>query len=183
MRVIPHDASELARVLGGVRATGTILLAGEAGAGKSTVAAELAAAVAEAHDGQTYWLDRDQQAHDLIADLFTRVDASMNRVVLVKERDPLEEGYEPLDWRSALADVPGDAACAVWDSLETWSDSYAEQADLARARSQDCGSNPKTRSSWSQRQAFAMRAAHATASSREGSSSTVKPPSSGGAHG
>ena len=50
-------------------------------------------------------------------------------------------------------------------------------------RPQDCGSNPKTRSSWSQRHAFAMRAAHATASSREGSSSTVKPPSSAGAHG
>lgn len=48
---------------------------------------------------------------------------------------------------------------------------------------QDCRSNPKTRSSWSQRQAFAMRAAHATASSCEGSSSTVNPPLSGGAHG
>src|SRR5262245_26966239 len=48
---------------------------------------------------------------------------------------------------------------------------------------QDCGSNPRTRSSWLQRQAFATRAAHATASSREGSSSTVKPPSSVGAHG
>src|SRR6185312_12503368 len=48
---------------------------------------------------------------------------------------------------------------------------------------QDCGSNPKTRSSWSQRQALAMRAAHAMASSREGSSNTVKPPSSLGAQG
>src|SRR6266542_3602841 len=50
-------------------------------------------------------------------------------------------------------------------------------------RPQDFGSNPKTRSSWSQRQAFAIRAAHAMASSREGNSSTVKPPSSGGTHG
>ena len=113
MRVISYDASELARVLGGVRAKGTILLAGEAGAGKSTVAAELAAAVAEERGGKAYWLDRDQQAHDLIADLFTRVDASMDRVVLVEERDPLEEGYEPLDWRSALAHVPSEAACLV----------------------------------------------------------------------
>ena len=39
---------------------------------------------------------------------------------------------------------------------------------------QDCGSNWKTRSSWSQRQDFAIRAAHATASLREGSSSAVK---------
>jgi hypothetical protein len=50
-------------------------------------------------------------------------------------------------------------------------------------RIQDCGSNPKTRNSWLQRQAFASRAAHTTAFSREGSSSTVKPPLSGGAHG
>ena len=64
-------------------------------------------------------LDRDQQAYDLIADLFTRVDASMERVVLVEECDPRDEGYEPLEWRSALAHVPGEAACAVWDSLET----------------------------------------------------------------
>jgi hypothetical protein len=49
-------------------------------------------------------------------------------------------------------------------------------------RTQDRGSNPKTRSSWLQRQAFASRAAHWTAFSREGSSSTVKPPLSGGAH-
>ena len=44
-------------------------------------------------------------------------------------------------------------------------------------------SSPKTRSSWSQRQALAMRAAHAMASSREGSSNTVKPPLSVGAQG
>jgi len=133
MTVIPYEASEVARVLGGVRAQGTILLAGEAGAGKSTVAAELAAAVAEQRGGLSYWLDRDQQAHDLIATLFTRVNASMDRVVLVEERDPGEEGYEPLDWRAALAHVPGEAACVVWDSLETWAGSYGEQADLARA--------------------------------------------------
>jgi hypothetical protein len=133
MTILPYEASELARVLGGVRAHGTILLAGEAGAGKSTVAAELAAAVAEERGGLSYWLDRDQQAHDLIATLFTRVHASMDRVVLVEERDPGEEGYESLDWRGALAHVPGEAACVVWDSLETWAGSYGEQADLARA--------------------------------------------------
>ena len=50
-------------------------------------------------------------------------------------------------------------------------------------RPQDRESNPKTRSSCSHRQAFAIRAAHATASTREGRSRTVKPPSSGGAQG
>ena len=38
-----------------------------------------------------------------------------------------------VDWRSALAHLPGEAACAVWDSLETWAGSYIEQAELARA--------------------------------------------------
>ena len=133
MTVIPYDASELARILGGVRKGGTVLLAGEAGAGKSTVAAELAAAVAEERGGLSYWLDRDQQAHDLIATLFTRVNASMDRVVLVEERDPGEDDHEPLDWRGALTHVPGEAACVVRDSLETWAGSYGEQAELARA--------------------------------------------------
>jgi hypothetical protein len=50
-------------------------------------------------------------------------------------------------------------------------------------RLQDAGSYWKTRNSWSHRQAFAMRAAQTTASAREGSSRTVKPPSSEGAHG
>ncbi len=133
MIVHRYDASELARVLGGIREGGTIILAGEAGAGKSTAAAALAAGVAEARSGLSYWLDRDQQAHDLIAALFTRVDASMDGVVLVEERDPREPGYAPLTWTSALAQVPRDAACIVLDSLETWASTYAEQASLARA--------------------------------------------------
>jgi hypothetical protein len=59
----------------------------------------------------------------------------------------------------------------------------AELAAPSPWRPQDCGSPPKTRNSWLHRQALAIRAAHATASSREGSSNTVKPPSSVGAHG
>ena len=105
MVVHPYDDSELARVLHGVREGGTIILAGEAGAGKSTIAAELAAAVAEARNGLSYWLDRDQQAHDLIAALFSRVDASMDDIVLVEERDPSELDYEPLTWSNALEHV------------------------------------------------------------------------------
>jgi predicted ATP-dependent serine protease len=133
MVVHPYDASELARVLHGIREGGTIILAGEAGAGKSTIAAELAAAVAEARDGLSYWLDRDQQAHDLIAALFSRVDAPMDSIVLVEERDPSELDYEPLTWGNALEQVPDDAACIVIDSLETWASTYSEQAALTRA--------------------------------------------------
>jgi energy-coupling factor transporter ATP-binding protein EcfA2 len=133
MIVHPYEDSELARVLRGIREGGTIILAGEAGAGKSTVAAELAAAVAETRNGLSYWLDRDQQAHDLIAALFSRVYAPMDRVVLVEERDPSELDYEPLTWTNALEQVPKEAACVVIDSLETWASTYTEQAALARA--------------------------------------------------
>ena len=133
MIIHPYNDSELARVLHGIREGGTIILAGEAGAGKSTIAAELAAAVAEARNGLSYWLDRDQQAHDLIATLFSRVYAPMDRVVLVEERDPSEVDFEPLTWVNALGQVPGDAACIVIDSLETWASTYTEQAALARA--------------------------------------------------
>jgi energy-coupling factor transporter ATP-binding protein EcfA2 len=132
MIVHPYDA-ELARVLHGIRAGGTILLAGEAGVGKSTVAAECAAAVAEARRGLAYWLDRDQQAHDLIAALFARSHAPIDRVVLVEERDLDDPEYAPLSWATAFEQVPADAACIVIDSLETWANTYAEQAAFARA--------------------------------------------------
>ena len=132
MIVHPYDA-ELARVLHGIRPGSTILLAGEAGVGKSTVAAELAAAVAEARRGLSYWLDRDQQAHDLIAALFSRTASPIDRVVLVEECDPKDPDYEPLTWATALKQVPAEAACLVVDSLETWANTYAEQFDFARA--------------------------------------------------
>jgi RecA/RadA recombinase len=125
MIVHPYAASELARVLHGIRAGGTILLAGEAGVGKSTVAAELAASVAEARRGLSYWLDRDH--------LFSRSHARIDRVVLVEERDPDDPDYEPLTWATAFGQVPADAACIVIDSLETWANTYAEQAAFARA--------------------------------------------------
>jgi hypothetical protein len=133
MIVHRYDSSELARVLEGVRENGTILLAGDGGIGKSTAAAELAAAVAYQRSGLAYWLDRDQQAHDLIAATFERVHADMDRVVLVEEAEPLEQGFEPLTWEGALAHVPATAACIVLDSLETWAESYAEQPSVARA--------------------------------------------------
>jgi predicted ATP-dependent serine protease len=131
MVVHRYDHSELARVLEGIRESGTVLLAGHGGVGKSTAAAELAAAVAEARHGLAYWLDQDQQAHDLVAALFDRIGANDHRVVLVEESQA--DSGEPLSWQAALASVPSNAACLVVDSLETWATSYAEQATLARA--------------------------------------------------
>jgi hypothetical protein len=132
MLVHPYEASELARVLGGIRENGTILLAGEGGAGKSTAAAQLAACVAQRWNGLAYWLDRDQQAHDLVAALFERSTADMSRVVLVEERDAQEEGFGSLTWNDVLDNVPATASCVVVDSLETWAGSYTEQAAFAR---------------------------------------------------
>jgi predicted ATP-dependent serine protease len=132
MVVHRYEASELARVLQGVRENGTILLAGEGGVGKSTAAAQLATAVAHQRSGLAYWLDHDQLAHDLIVATFDRVHAATDRVVLVEEGDPRGRGFEPLTWENALAQVPANAACVVVDSLETWAGSYAEQAALAR---------------------------------------------------
>ncbi len=45
-------------------------------------------AVAEERGGLSCWFDRDQQARDLIATLFTLVNASMDRAIPVEERDP-----------------------------------------------------------------------------------------------
>jgi energy-coupling factor transporter ATP-binding protein EcfA2 len=131
--VIHRYDAELARVLGGIREGGTVLLAGEGGVGKSTTAAELAVAVAEARGGFAYWLDRDQQAHDLVAALFERVGATGENVVLVEDADANDIESGVMGWREALATIPREAACIVLDSLETWAESYADQSNLARA--------------------------------------------------
>jgi predicted ATP-dependent serine protease len=131
MIVDPYDA-ELSLLLHGIRRLGTIVLAGKAGAGKSTLAAELAAAVAEEMDGTSYWLDRDQQALDLISAVFTRTGSPTDRVTLVRERDRDDPAWEELTWQTALASVPEDAACLVVDSLEAWAEHYAEQSLIAR---------------------------------------------------
>ena len=55
----PYKSSEPTGVLHGTREAGNIMLASEAGGGKSSFAAELTAAVAEARQSLSYWLDRD----------------------------------------------------------------------------------------------------------------------------
>jgi energy-coupling factor transporter ATP-binding protein EcfA2 len=132
MIVDPYDA-ELSHLLHGIRRLGTVVLAGGAGAGKSTLAAELATAVAEETQGTSYWLDRDQQALDLIHELFRRTDSPTDRITLIREKDPEDPRWEELTWQKALACVPADAACLVVDSLEAWADTYPEQSAIARA--------------------------------------------------
>jgi hypothetical protein len=80
-------------------------------------------------------LDRDPQAHDLIAALFSRSHAPIGRVVLVEERDPGDPEDEPRTWATAFEQVTANATCTVIDSPETWANTYAEQASFARAGS------------------------------------------------
>jgi len=132
MIVDPYDA-ELSLLLHGIRRLGTVVLAGKAGAGKSTLAAELATAIAEEMPGTSYWLDRDQQAIDLIVELFNRTGSSRERVTLIRERDRQDPDWQELTWEKALAAVPANAACLVLDSLEAWGETYAAQSAIARA--------------------------------------------------
>ena len=53
--------------------------------------------------GLSDWLDGNQRAHDTLASLFPRVNASIDRVVLIEESEPREDGYEALDRRGELA--------------------------------------------------------------------------------
>jgi predicted ATP-dependent serine protease len=132
--VDPYEGAELADVCGGgLMRGGVLLVGGLAGAGKSTLAAELGAIVAEALGGLVYWLDRDQRDPALIRETFARTGSSRARLAIVQEREPNDPLYAPLTWRAALAMVPAGAACVVVDSLETWADRARERHELLRA--------------------------------------------------
>lgn len=128
-----YEGAELADVCGGgLMRGGVLLVGGLAGAGKSTLAAELGAIVAEAVGGLVYWLDRDQRNPALIHETFARTCSSRARLAIVQEREPTDPLHVPLTWRSALSMVPAGAACVVVDSLETWADRARERHELLR---------------------------------------------------
>jgi len=123
---------------------------------------------------------------------WTTPDASYFDVIAIRDVTNAYGHFRHIDLEDYNTSAPGskgptDGTCGAKD--EKYRRRIQRQRDHIRVLtqrappSQDCGSNPNTRSSCAHRQAFAMRAAHATASSREGSSSTVKPPSSGGPQG
>jgi hypothetical protein len=114
----------LSTVLGGLAHGKVHAILGIGGAGKSTVAAQAAAAIAELHQTQLWWLDGDQGTMDLIRQSF-HFAAAADRYLRVP-RAP--EGQPPFTWQQALAAVPSSALVMVVDSLETW----APKSDQAR---------------------------------------------------
>jgi hypothetical protein len=125
--------AELAEATDGIMAGGVVLLGGEAGAGKSTLAAELGAAVAEALGGLLWWLDRDQGDPALLHETFRRTRSSTARLRVPRERDPEDPAWRPFTWRTVLGALGADAAVVVVDSLETWADTEVEQLEIMRA--------------------------------------------------
>lgn len=116
----------LSQALGGVVLGLKILVGGIPGVGKSTLAAELAAEMADRLDNLAFWLDAEQNK-DIVRELFPRTGSSADRVVRVSKKNGA-------GWREALASVPADdAAVIVIDSLQRWASSYREQTALLEA--------------------------------------------------
>lgn len=125
----------LSKALGGVVPGMTILVWGQPGAGKSTLAAELAAAMAQVMKGMCYWLDMEQLNRSLIKACFTRTRSPTDRVRVISARSPRDPEYAPVTWRDALAAIPPKLRnVIVVDSLQTWAgDNHREQTALMKA--------------------------------------------------
>lgn len=129
LEVRPFRGS-LAQVMGGGVVLGSrTLVSGKKGSGKSTVCAELGAAMAAELGGWLYWLDAEQD-RALVGALFPRTSSPSNRVRWVG-RDP--QAPRSISWRDALAVVGSDAAVVVVDSLQRWAYSDAAQTELLEA--------------------------------------------------
>lgn len=129
-----HCEALLARAMGGIVPGSTILLWGQPGAGKSTLAAELAAQLAIRFRGLCYWLDMEQLSGGLIKACFSRTGSPTDRLRVVSPCDAADPRYIPVTWRTALSVVPRDPRVVlVIDSLQTWAEAHREQAALMRA--------------------------------------------------
>ena len=124
----------LSRALGGIVPGSVILLWGLPGAGKSTLAAELAAQLAQRFEGLCYWLDMEQLNGGLIKACFTRTGSTTDRLRVVHPDDTPDPHRLPITWRDALAIIPrSPRAVVVVDSLQTWAESHREQTALMRS--------------------------------------------------
>jgi predicted ATP-dependent serine protease len=131
---IAYDAA-LSQAMGGVVPGMTILVWGLPGAGKSTLAAQLAASMVRAMKGVCYWLDMEQLNRSLIKACFTRTRSPTDRVRVISARSPRDPNYTPVTWRDALTAIPPSRrSVVVVDSLQTWAGgSHREQTALMKA--------------------------------------------------
>ncbi len=140
LRPIRFD-SQLSEALDGICIGLSVLIAGLPGAGKSTLVAELAAAMANKLDGVIWWVDREQVSHALIAACFARTNSPMHRVQVVGPT--MGATISNAGWREALAAVEDDPkSILVCDSLQTWGDHRETEmrALLGALRSMRCTS-------------------------------------------
>lgn len=124
----------LSRALGGVVPGSLLLVWGLPGAGKSTLAAELAAQLSERFAGLCYWLDMEQLNGGLIKACFSRTGSPTDRLRVVRPDDSVDPHRLPVTWRDALAVIPrSPRAVVVVDSLQTWAESHREQVALLQS--------------------------------------------------
>jgi predicted ATP-dependent serine protease len=126
-----HFHGPLSEALGGVVLGRNILVGGLQGSGKSTLCAELVAAMAGALREEAYWLDAEM-SRGLVAGLFPRTRSPVCNVRRIPRKgdDALSK---PISWRTALAAVPLSAAAIVFDSLQRWAPKKADQTELLEA--------------------------------------------------
>jgi hypothetical protein len=122
-----YPGSAIATALEGIGRGMVVMLAGTAGVGKSTLAAQAGYIIARQLGTRLYWLDADQLRDELIEETFYRArcppEALAGRIIPVHE----ERDDGTPDFRRACAKVPGDGI-AVIDSLEAWAPRGDKQA-------------------------------------------------------
>jgi energy-coupling factor transporter ATP-binding protein EcfA2 len=122
-----YPGSAIATALEGIGRGMVVMLAGTAGVGKSTLAAQAGFVIARQTGACLYWLDADQLKEELIEETFYRArcppDGLAGRIFPV--HDEREDGMP--DFRRACARVPENGV-AVIDSLEAWAPRGDKQA-------------------------------------------------------
>ncbi|MCC6556092.1 MAG: AAA family ATPase [Polyangiaceae bacterium] len=129
-----HCDAVLARALGGIVPGSLVLVWGLPGAGKSTLAAELAAQLAARFAGLCYWLDMEQLNGGLIKACFSRTGSPTDRLRVVRPEDRADPRSLPVTWRDAIAVIPrSPRVVVVVDSLQTWAEGHREQIALMQS--------------------------------------------------
>jgi hypothetical protein len=123
--VVTEYPAVLSTVVGGFAHGKIHAILGSAGAGKSTLAAQAASAIAGRHGAPLWWLDGDQNSMGLVRRSFALAGSEPHHL-----RVPQAEDGADLPWETAFQVVPQDALVMVVDSLETW----APRSDQARGQ-------------------------------------------------